>query len=265
MNRSTDNAIELTVIAERLRAAGCVFAEDEAEILISAASGSSELESMLARRSMGEPIQHVVGWAEFCGRKIGVTPNVFVPRSRSELLAREAIRLCENIERPVVVELCCGAAAVAVTLALEHQGAEVYASDIDPLAVECATRNLAGIGTVLEGDLYAALKPEIAGRVDLLIANAPYVPTAEIALMPAEARDHERFESLDGGEDGLDVQRRVISSAPSWLKPGGYLLIETSAVQSEATLALFAGAGLTARLTSTDEFDANVAVGTLSA
>jgi release factor glutamine methyltransferase len=115
---------------------------------------------------------------------------------------------------------------------------------------------------VFQGDLFAALPDELRGRVAVLVANAPYVPTAEVAFMPAEARLYEAPVALDGGPDGLDVQRRVAAGSPDWLAPGGVLLIETSGRQAPATLAAMADAGLTTRLVTDDELDATVAIGT---
>ena len=262
-------------IADRLRAAGCVFAEEEASVLLTAAGSSTTLESMVVRRAAGEPLETIVGWASFCGLRIAVAPGVFVPRRRTELLVREALRVVQwevaqiSHDRqplatglPVVVELCCGTAAVAAAIRAGVGGElEVHAADIDPAATACARQNLGDSGRVHTGDLYDALPPDLRGRVDVLVANAPYVPTAEIALMPPEARDHEPRVALDGGGDGLDVQRRVIEAAPEWLTPGGHLLVETSRRQTTGTLAAFEAAGLVARVVTDDDLDATAVVG----
>jgi release factor glutamine methyltransferase len=134
------------------------------------------------------------------------------------------------------------------------------AADVDPAAVACARRNLLGI-PVFEGDLFAALPEELHGRVDVLVANVPYVPTTAIALMPPEARDHEPRTALDGGSDGLEVARRMVAEAPDWLSPSGSLLFETSEEQSAAAVATVSAAGLTARVTTDDERGATVVVG----
>ena len=236
-----------------------MFAEDEARLLI-AAGGS--LDALVARRVAGEPLEYVLGWARFCGRRIAVEPGVFVPRRRTELLAREAVAAARVSSAPVVVELCCGAAAVATVVAAEVPGAAVHAADVDPAAVRCARRNLRA-GEVYEGDLYAALPDSLLGRVDVLVANAPYVPTDAVALLPPEARLHESPVALDGGPDGLDVQRRVIAGAPSWLVPrGGALLIETSVEQAPVTAALMTEAGLRARVVRDPEVDGTIVIGT---
>src|SRR4051794_17442032 len=143
---------------------------------------------MLARRVAGVPLEYVVGWAEFRGLRIVVDEGVFVPRRRTELLVEQGAALAPP--DAVVVDLCCGSGAVATALAVELPGAEVHAADVDPAAVRCARRNLEPRGGyVHEGDLAGPLPVDLRGRVDLLLANAPYVPTAEVPLMPPEARD----------------------------------------------------------------------------
>jgi release factor glutamine methyltransferase len=140
---------------------------------------------------------------------------------------------------------------------------ELHAADVDPVAVRYARRNLADLGgAVHEGDLFAPLPAMLRGRVDVLVANVPYVPTDAIALMPPEARDHEPRRSLDGGADGLDVLRRVAAEAGQWLAPGGTLLVETSRRQSATALDVMAAGGLRATLVDPDDEDALVASGT---
>ncbi|HEV7470589.1 MAG TPA: putative protein N(5)-glutamine methyltransferase [Pseudonocardia sp.] len=250
----------LVAVVDRLRAAGCVFAEDEAELLTGAASSPAELAAMVERRVAGLPLEQVVGWAAFCGLRLVVEPGVFVPRRRTEFLAEQAIALA----RPgaVTVDLCCGVGAVTAALVAAVERVEVYAADIDPAAVRCARRNVAA-ERVFEGDLYEPLPAGLRGRVDVLAVNAPYVPTGEIRLMPPEARDHEHHVALDGGPDGLDVQRRVAAAAPQWLAPGGHLLIETSERQAPRTVAAFEQSGLTTRIVHYEDLGATVAVGTL--
>jgi release factor glutamine methyltransferase len=254
----------LEPVAARLRAAGCVFAEEEAALLLEAAPSAAALESLVGRRVAGEPLEHVVGWAEFCGLRIAVGPGVFVPRHRTERLVREAARLVRRLRqdrpgrqgRAVVLDLCCGSGAMGAAVAAATSRiapVELHAADVDPVATRFARRNLAGVGgTVHEGDLFAPLPATLRGRVDVLVANVPYVPTDAIALMPPEARDHEPRRSLDGGADGLDVLRRVAADAGRWLAPGGTLLVETSLRQSATALAVVAAAGLTAGLVGPD-------------
>jgi release factor glutamine methyltransferase len=250
---------DLPLVVSRLRAAGCVFAEDEARLLVAAAGSSAELDDMVGRRVAGLPLEQVLGWAEFCGLRIAVEEGVFVPRRRTELLVREAVTLAAS--GAVVVDLCCGTGAVGLALAALLNGVELHAVDVDAAAVRCAQRNIGAAGRVYEGDLYGPLPATLRGRVDLLVANAPYVPTEAIALMPPEAREHEHRVALDGGADGLDVQRRVAADAAGWLAPGGHLLIETSERQSPQTVEAMTRHGLVPRVVRSADLDGTVVVG----
>jgi release factor glutamine methyltransferase len=225
---------------------------------MSAAGSPAELDAMVSRRAAGEPLEQVIGWAEFCGLRIAVAPGVFVPRRRTEFLVRQAIALA----RPgaVIVDLCCGAGAIGAALAAAVERAEVHAADIDPAAVRCARQNLPA-GRVYSGDLYEPLPAGLRGRVQILAANVPYVPTAEIGYLPPEARVHEPASALDGGQDGLDVLRRVAAGASAWLAPGGHLLSETSERQAQLAQEVLAAAGLTARVVSSGDEDATVVIG----
>jgi len=254
-------------VVERLRAAGCVFAEDEARLLVDGAASPEELEAAVARRVAGEPLEYILGWAEFCGLRILVTQGVFVPRRRTEVLVREALSLLDRVARDgaVVVDLCCGSGAVAAAIARARPSALIHAVDIDPDAVACARRNLAGgAATVALGDLFAPLPEDLRGRVDVVVANAPYVPTGAIGLMPPEARDHEHRVALDGGADGTDLHRRIAAGARAWLAPGGSLLIEAGREQALTTARHLSDAGLAASVVEDDEYDATVVVGTLA-
>ncbi|MEV7963038.1 putative protein N(5)-glutamine methyltransferase [Oerskovia paurometabola] len=244
-------------VVSTLRAAGCVFAEEEADLLRAAATSPAELDAMVASRVAGLPLEQVVGWAEFCGLRILVDPTVFVPRRRTALLASLASGLTG--ERATVVDLCCGTGALGAVLVAAHPGIDLHAADVDPAAVRCARRNLDG--QVHEGDLYNALPARLRGIVDVLVVNAPYVPTGAIETMPPEARIHEARVALDGGHDGLDVHRRVAAEAAAWLAPGGHLLIETSERQAPVAVGLFEREGLVARVETDDELGATVVIG----
>jgi release factor glutamine methyltransferase len=243
----------------RLRAAGCVFAEDEARLLSDSAGTPDELAAMVARRVAGEPLEHVVGWVEFIGRRWAVDPGVFVPRQRSELLVRTAAAVV--LENATILDLCCGCGALGGATALASPGSRLVAADIDPVAVACAARNLAPLGgTAHVGDLFAPLPPDLRGTVTVLLANVPYVPTDAVALMPPEARDHEPRYALDGGPDGLDLLRRVAAEAREWLAPGGRLLTETSDAQASIAVAVLESHGLSARVVQDDDLGATVVV-----
>ncbi|AKG45539.1 Methylase of polypeptide chain release factor [Streptomyces xiamenensis] len=250
-------------IVERLRAAGCVFAEDEARLIMGAARGAAELSAMVDRRLAGLPLEQVVGWAAFSGLRIVVEPGVFVPRRRTEFLVRQAVTGGAVAAGDVVVDLCCGSGAVGAAIAAAVPGVELHAADIDPAAVRCARRNVAAAaGRVYEGDLYAPLPPRLRGTVAVLAANVPYVPSREVGLLPAEARDHEPLVALDGGADGLDVLRRVAAGAGEWLAPGGRLLVETTERQAARAAMVFARHGLTARTAADEDGNATVVIGT---
>jgi release factor glutamine methyltransferase len=238
-----------------LRAAGCVYAEDEARLLV---EHGGDLDELVARRSAGEPLEWLLGWAEFADLRIDVLPGVFVPRRRTELLAAEAIARLRPAS--VAVELCCGSGAVAAAILEEVPFVEVHACDIDPVAVECALLNLPN-GNVHQGDLYDALPVGLRGRIDILVANAPYVPTDEVALMPTEARDHEPRHTLDGGPDGLALLRRTSAAARNWLAPGGHVLIEVSERQLPRALGIFEVDGLSASSAQDGALGANVVIG----
>jgi len=247
------------LLVGRLRSAGCVFAEDEAALLIEQAADPAGLESMADRRVAGEPLEQVLGWAAFDGLRLAVAPGVFVPRTRTGLLVAEAVRRCAPGD--LLVDLCTGVGAVAAAVTAQVGGLEAYATEIDPVAVDCARRNLGDRATVLAGDLFAPLCAGLRGRVRVITANAPYVPSAEIAYMPTEARDHERLITLDGGPDGLDVHRRIIADAPGWLGHGGALLVETGRDQVDTDLRLLTAAGLTASVITDAEIGGTVVIG----
>ncbi|MFY1619768.1 putative protein N(5)-glutamine methyltransferase [Micromonospora sp. WMMD736] len=235
--------IDRSALVGRLRAAGCVYAEDEAELLVAATDDPVALAELTDRRVAGEPLEYLLGWAEFCGLRIAVDPGVFVPRGRTALLVEVAVELTGPA--PAVVDLCCGSGAAAVALAHRLAPRWLAAADIDPVAVACARRNLAGLtAEVYEGDLFAPLPQQWRGRLDLVVANAPYVPTDAVALMPPEARLHEAPVALDGGPDGLAVLRRVGVEAATWLAPGGHLVVEAGQTQLAALCATFHAAGL---------------------
>lgn len=269
-------SFDFPTIVGDLRAAGCVFAEDEARLLIAEAPTAPELARMVRRRVSGQPLEYVLGWAQFADLRIAVQPGVFVPRRRTELLVREAAKLArrhaaaeghsaDDASKPpiLVVDLCCGSGALGAAVAVAVGRIELHASDIDSAAVECARRNLALFGgRVYQGDLYAALPAELRERINILIANVPYVPTEDIALLPPEAREYEPRVALDGGADGLDLLRRVAAEAPRWLAPGGSLLIETSERQAPQVAEIMSRSGLFPRVAEDEELDATAVVAT---
>jgi release factor glutamine methyltransferase len=224
---------------------------------------------MVDRRASGLPLEQVIGWAEFCALRVAVEPGVFIPRRRSELLVRRAAALAPRLtgatsRRTVVVDLCCGSGALGAALAAAVGPVELHASDIEPAAVRCARRNVVPFaGRVYQGDLFDPLPATLRGRVDVLLANAPYVPTEGIDLLPPEARDHEPRVALDGGADGLDVLRRVVGEAPRWLAPGGHVFVEASGGQTPPIAEVMSHAGLIPQVVSDSELNATIVVGTM--
>lgn len=253
-------------LVTRLRAAGCVFAEEEARLLAEATRDADTLEQLVRRRVGGEPLELVLGWVAFDGLRVAVDPGVFVPRQRTAFLVDVAQRSLAAFapDRPAtVVDLCCGSGALGLALAHRRPGTTLHATDVDPAAVACAARNLAAVGgTVHLGDLAAPLPMDLRGQVDALLANVPYVPTEAIAAMPPESRDHEPRGTVDGGLDGLDVLRRVAALAPEWLRPGGSVHSEVAEAQVDAALDVLAGHGVHARVDRDEDRDATVVTGT---
>jgi release factor glutamine methyltransferase len=264
--------MDLALLVLTLRAAGCVFAEDEARLLLDATSdeaseGHARLEDLVARRVAGVPLEHILGWAEFAGIRVLVDDGVFVPRRRTEFLATRAIELAGERAHPVVLDLCCGSGAIALAIresmpSSSEQTVEIYAADIDPAAVATARRNLPPPAVVVCGDLFEPLPDGLRGRIDVLVCNTPYVPTDAIGTLPAEARFFEARLALDGGRDGLDVQRRVAAAASEWLAPGGHVLVEAGAEQAPVSAALFERAQLESRIEYSDVFDTSIVVST---
>lgn len=244
---AADRAAVTQAVTERLRAAGCVFAEEEAALLVEQSATDRDLHTLVARRCAGEPLEQVLGWVDFAGLRLTLSPGVFVPRQRSRLLVDQAV--ARGWPGCLVLDMCCGSGALGAAVAAALGAVTLVATDIDPVAVACAQTNIQPWrGRALVSDLDAALPPDLAGRVDLLVVNAPYVPTGAIRLLPPEARDHEPLRALDGGGDGVDVHRRVAALASRWLSPTGTLLVETSQEQARATEAAVRSAGLLALL-----------------
>lgn len=260
---------EWKAVVARLRAGGCVFAEAESDLLLEGAGDRAELDAMIASRVAGTPLELVLGWADFGRVRVAVEPGVFVPRLRTGFLAYLASGFLTSGD--VIVDLCCGAGPIGAYLleVMRERGdgtLELHAADVDEVAVRCARKNLAtaieaGHASVYQGDLDAPLPARLAGQVSVLTANVPYVPSAEIPLLPSEARDYEPLSALDGGADGLDLLRRVAQAAPRWLRPGGRLLIEISDRQQEAAIAAFRAAGLEPSVQESDDYDSTVLIG----
>jgi release factor glutamine methyltransferase len=211
----------------RLAAAGCVAPEDEARALLLDAPDPEELDARLRRRETGEPLAWITGRAMFAGVTVHVDPGVYVPRLQTEELARRAASVLPA--RGTAVDLCTGGGAVAAWMQHAVPTAFVVGVDVDGVAARCAARN--GV-RALVGDLAAPL--HASAEVDVVTAVAPYVPTAERHLLPADVQRHEPVRALDGGDDGLAVVRRVVADAAALLRRGGHLLLELGGEQDVA-------------------------------
>ena len=254
-------ATALRAAQARLEEAGIATARQDAETLLGRALGWTRLdlhvegrqavpevagaafEAFLGRRARQEPLQYLLGEADFCGLALRVGPGVFVPRPETEELVGRALGLGPT-GPATVVDLCAGSGAIACALAARRPGWTVWAVERAPAALAYARENARRLGLaprvpVLAGDLFAPLVTRVpAGGVDLLVANPPYLAAPILPALPVEVRDWEPRESLDGGPDGLDVIRRLLADAPVWLRPGGALLVEIGREHGPAVLAL---------------------------
>jgi release factor glutamine methyltransferase len=209
-----------------------VFAEDEAALIL---NDGRDIEMLVSRREKGEPLAHVLGWAEFGGLTVEVDRGVFVPRPQTVALAEAAAALAPS----VAVDLFAGAGAVASVVAARNPGSRVVAGELEVTA--CLRGNALRYGfEVVASDVDSGVPPELEGSVDVLTANVPYVPTAELEYVP---HDGEPLSALDGGADGLDWTRRLLACAPRWLRPSGVLLTEVGEPQFDAACALARAAG----------------------
>ncbi|WP_423410300.1 putative protein N(5)-glutamine methyltransferase [Heyndrickxia sp. MSNUG] len=260
LNQFIDYKTEQSII-NKLRTEGCVFAEEETQLLTSEASNIEVLMSMVEKRVSGLPLEYVLGFTMFCGIRIEIEQGVFIPRRRTEFLVEQAkVLACPN---DIVLDLCCGSGAVGAAIATDLKKILLHSVDIDPVAVRCASHNITKIGGhVYHGDLYDVLPHSLRGQVNMIVANAPYVPAESVKLLPREARLYEPKVALDGGKDGLHLHRIIAEKAPHWLVSGGHLLIETSERQGAKTFELFVKAGLITKIVREKELDATVVIGT---
>jgi len=216
-------------LADRLAAAGFLSAREEAEELQARAGGDDRLlEELVERRFSGEPLAWIVGSAAFCGLRVRVAPGVYVPRSHTEALA---LRAAERLpEQGTAVDLCTGCGAVAAVLIDRRPAATVIATDVDERAVACARSN--GVDA-RRGDLFGPLPAALCGRVDVMTAVVPYVPTAALSSLQRDTFAHESSFAYDGGPDGTAILRRALEGSGAVLRRGGALLLELGGDQAD--------------------------------
>jgi release factor glutamine methyltransferase len=220
--------VQLDEAVTALRAAGCVYAEDEAALIWETYAEESTRAAAVADRSSGRPLEQVVGWARFGPVRVALAPGVFVPRRRAEAIVDAAVGLRPDAR--VVVDLGCGAGALAASLAALLPDAEVHGVDIDASALECARRT--GGFEVHQGSWWSGLPSSLRGRVDLAVAYLPHVPTAQLVEIHPDFRANEPALSVDGGTDGLDPLREVLTDADSWLGTEGVFVTLVSRDQA---------------------------------
>ena len=240
MNETTERKLEWA--AKKLAAGGFLAPQAEAEqLLTAAAEANGSIDKLLARRLRGEPLAWITGSVYFCGLTVRVAPGLCVPRPHTEELARRAVDLLPS--RGVALDLCTGSGAVALVLQTNRPQATVIGTDIDPVAVECAHDN--GVETLL-GDLDEPVPTELEGRVDVMTAIVPYVPTEELYLLPRDVLSYEPRSAIDGGTRGTDLLLRVVRAAPRWLGSDGRVLLELGGDQANEVASALDDVGLTA-------------------
>lgn len=211
------------------------------------AAQHAKLHELVARRASRVPLQHIVGTVGFRYVELAVGPGVFIPRPETESVAGRAVdaaRRCGN-DAPLVVDLCSGSGAIALSVAHEVKGAVVHAVELSEAALEWLRRNASAREaagdppvTIHHGDVAHAL-PELDGTVDVVVSNPPYVPLGDLATVMPEVRDHDPAMALVAGADGLDVIRAVERTAARLLKPGGTVVVEHSDDQGDVVPAIF--------------------------
>jgi release factor glutamine methyltransferase len=238
----------LAAAAGRLREAGVPSPEHDAAELLAHVLGTDRsrlpllagvpaealerYDALVARRAAREPLQHLTGRAHFRHVDLAVGPGVFVPRPETELLAGWAVEQALAVGgSPVVVDLCTGSGVIAKALVHEVPNARVHAVELDEAAYHWAEQNLAGTGVDLRGGDFATAFDDLAGTVDVVVCNPPYVPLEAWESVAPEARDHDPHLALFSGADGLDAIRVLATRAAVLLRPGGVVGVEHADVQ----------------------------------
>jgi release factor glutamine methyltransferase len=214
--------------------------------------------SLITRRAGGEPFPFLMGFIEFWGLELKVKPGAFVPRPSSALTVELAVDRLKRKKSPVVVDVCTGAGPIALAIADEFPKAQVYGADISEEGLIQGRSNAKRLGiknvTLKAGDMYAPLPSKLQGKVDLITGHVPYVHLDELEDLPSEVREHEPIFTLsDSSGDGLDLMRRAVFESIAWLKPGGWLMLETAEDLASKIKKMFVKAGFEKVQGKTDE------------
>jgi len=208
---------------------------------------------LVRRRAQGEPLQQILGETEFYSRVFKVEPGVFIPRPETERLVEEAVALVAPPDRrllaPVAVEIGCGTGIIGISLALDVPRLNVYATDVNPAAIQLTKHNAHTLGAdprvhVLQGNRFDPLPDHLKGQVDLVVSNPPYIRAADIPGLAIEVSGHDPAEALDGGKDGLVFYRALASKLSDWLRPGGHVAVEIGDDQGQDVEDIFSASGL---------------------
>jgi release factor glutamine methyltransferase len=202
---------------------------------------------LVKRAAEQEPIAYLTGKAHFFNLEFEVTPDVLIPRPDTETLVENVLQLARRtsgFETPRVLDLCTGSGCIAAAIARHHPNSTIVAIELDPKALQIAQKNIEILGlsqriALLQGDLYEPLASDVdRNPFDMIVANPPYIATANIASLDRSVRDYEPVQALDGGLDGLSFHRRILAGAPPRLRSGGRVFLEIAFDQGEAILAL---------------------------
>lgn len=205
--------------------------------------------ALVRERSLGMPVQYITGIQEFMGLELFIEPGVLIPRPDTEITVEKVITLSKGMERPVIIDMCTGSGAIAVSLAGHIPEASLWAVDISDEALECSKTNVGRLGLenrvrLLKSDLFANLRGRsLEGAVDIIVSNPPYIQSDAIAGLGAGVRDYEPHLALDGGADGLVYYKSIIRDSVDFLKSNGILAFEIGYDQGAAVRSIMEGSG----------------------
>lgn len=204
-------------------------------------------EKLLALRCRHVPVAYITGQKEFYGLDFSVKPGVLIPRPETEFVVEQALEAIAPIKKPIVADLCCGSGAIAISIAVNHKGSNIYASDISEIAQEVTLNNAKAQNVqerifFLRGDLWEPYIELGIGNFDVIVSNPPYIPTQELKTLPEDVKTEPQI-ALDGGIDGLEIYQRILSSAPQFLKPEGKIVFEIGWNQAKGVKSLLVESG----------------------